>query len=201
VDYNAALLLTRGTTSFSQRLRSCAWLAAVYLLCVMPDYGGGGSIFSEFAAPALAAVLLLTAVVFFAPAALQTLSEAKRRKFIIAFSIVVNLGILAVFKYYGFFAESFAELYAGVFGSQPSFTTLNIVLPVGISFYTFQSMSYTIDVYRKDMDATDSFVEFAAYLSFFPQLVAGPIERGKNLLPPTTQIRRWGCPGPVDFKR
>ena len=188
VDYNAALLLTNGSTSLVQRLRSIGWLSAVYLLCVLPDYTGAGLI-SEFAGSALLAVLAIAAVLLLAPAWLRGLPDERRRKYIMGFSIFVNLGILAVFKYYGFFAESFAELYQSLFGTAPSFTTLNIVLPVGISFYTFQSMSYTIDVYRKQMKATESFIEFAAYLSFFPQLVAGPIERGRSLLPQFQRTR------------
>jgi D-alanyl-lipoteichoic acid acyltransferase DltB (MBOAT superfamily) len=97
-------------------------------------------------------------------------------------NILLNLGILGVFKYYNFFVESFVSAFASVnIHLQPH--TLNIILPVGISFYTFQALSYSIDVYKRKMEPTKSIVDFFAYVSFFPQLVAGPIERATNLLP------------------
>jgi len=103
-------------------------------------------------------------------------------KTILVANIVLNLGILGVFKYYNFFVESFVEAfaYAGIH-LQPH--TLKIILPVGISFYTFQALSYSIDVYRKKIEPTGDIVAFFAFVSFFPQLVAGPIERATNLLP------------------
>lgn len=97
-------------------------------------------------------------------------------------NVILNLTILGVFKYYNFFVESLESL-LGTFGLTLNWTTLNIILPIGISFYTFQALSYTIDVYRKDIDATHDIIAFFAYISFFPQLVAGPIERATNLLP------------------
>ena len=103
--------------------------------------------------------------------------------------IVVSLLILAVFKYFNFFADSLCTL-LGLFGWQTDWATLNVVLPVGISFYTFQAMSYTIDVYRGQVEASRDVIEFFAYISFFPQLVAGPIERASHLLP---QFRQERC--------
>ena len=97
-------------------------------------------------------------------------------------SVCMNLGLLGVFKYFNFFAGSFAEL-TSHFGISMSWTNLNIVLPVGISFYTFQTMSYTIDIYLKKLKPTRHFFDFALFVAFFPQLVAGPIERASNLLP------------------
>ena len=97
-------------------------------------------------------------------------------------NLLFNLGILGVFKYYNFFAENFSLLLHTV-GLKTDLPTLNIILPVGISFYTFQALSYTIDVYRRQLRATTDPVEFFAFISFFPQLVAGPIERATNLLP------------------
>ncbi|NCA81268.1 MAG: MBOAT family protein [Opitutae bacterium] len=108
-------------------------------------------------------------------------SAPRRRKAYIVLSLVSNLGLLGFFKYFNFFAESFAHLLAG-FGLEAGFVTLHIILPVGISFYTFQSLSYTLDVYRGQCLATYTLVEFMAFVSFFPQLVAGPIERATNLL-------------------
>ena len=97
-------------------------------------------------------------------------------------NIVLNLGILCVFKYLNFLRDSFVHL-LGLFGVSPDWPTLNILLPVGISFYTFQAISYTIDVYRGEVKPTRNVVAFSVFIAFFPQLVAGPIERAKNLLP------------------
>ena len=104
------------------------------------------------------------------------------RKYLLILSLTVNLGILGFFKYYGFFIDSFAEMLAG-FGMQPNISSLRIILPVGISFYTFQTLSYTIDIYKRQIPSTNNILDFFAFVSFFPQLVAGPIERAKNLLP------------------
>ena len=93
-----------------------------------------------------------------------------------AANMVLNVGVLVVFKYYNFFMENIEEL-SDALGWHFDWVTINVILPVGISFYTFQALSYSIDVYRKKMPATHDPVEFFAYISFFPQLVAGPIER------------------------
>ena len=115
-------------------------------------------------------------------------NRAARRWLIL--SIVTNLGILGFFKYFNFFADSFAALLASAgFQADPLF--LNIILPVGISFYTFQTLSYTIDVYRGVLTPTRRLLDFAVYVAFFPQLVAGPIERARTLLPQITDPRRF----------
>ena len=114
---------------------------------------------------------------------MQTEKNERTRKLLLSISLIANLGMLGVFKYYNFFANSFGEMYQDLFGTELSFVTLNIILPVGISFYTFQTLSYTIDVYRRKLDASNDPIAFFAYVSFFPQLVAGPIERAVNLLP------------------
>jgi D-alanyl-lipoteichoic acid acyltransferase DltB (MBOAT superfamily) len=113
---------------------------------------------------------------------MQRESKATRRKLWIWTSVSVNLGILALFKYYNFFIENFISVFT-FFGTNFTAPTLNIVLPVGISFYTFQTLTYTLDVYRGRIKATSDFVAFSAFVTFFPQLVAGPIERAENLLP------------------
>jgi alginate O-acetyltransferase complex protein AlgI len=104
------------------------------------------------------------------------------RKLLLVATLVANLSLLGFFKYFNFFAESFAVA-AGSMGWQVGDLTLNIILPVGISFYTFQSLSYTIDIYRKQLAPTKNVVDYLAFVSFFPQLVAGPIERAADLLP------------------
>lgn len=105
-----------------------------------------------------------------------------RRKYLLWASIGVNLGLLGVFKYYNFFLDSFYDLFPAL-ESSLGFSSLEIILPVGISFYTFQTLSYTIDIYRRKLEPTADLVAFAAFVSFFPQLVAGPIERATHLLP------------------
>ena len=110
-------------------------------------------------------------------------SEKQRIKFrLLLLSLATNLGILLFFKYFNFFVDSFVDTFAFL-GVQFSIQTLKIVLPVGISFYTFQTLSYTIDVYREKITPRKDFIAFAAFVSFFPQLVAGPIERASHLLP------------------
>ena len=106
-----------------------------------------------------------------------------RQRLVSAANIVVNLLILGYFKYFNFFAENLSLLVQSTTGYHLDWVTTDIILPVGISFYTFQALSYTIDVYRRQIKATHDPIEFFAYISFFPQLVAGPIERATNLLP------------------
>ena len=111
--------------------------------------------------------------------------------------MVTNLGLLGFFKYYNFFIESFMEGFTFL-GTKPHLTTLKIILPVGISFYTFQTLSYSIDVYKKKLESTTDLVAFLAFVSFFPQLVAGPIERASNLLPQFFRKREFRYPQAVD---
>ena len=113
-------------------------------------------------------------------------------------NILLNLTILGVFKYYDFFAASFAELF-GI--ADYDSLLLRIILPVGISFYTFQALSYSIDVYREKLAPTRDIVAFFAFISFFPQLVAGPIERATNLLPQFLRPRTFDAAQAVDGLR
>ena len=109
-------------------------------------------------------------------------NNLRTKKVFLALSLLFNLGMLGIFKYYNFFIDSFID-FSSLFGIKVNPNSLNIILPVGISFYTFQTLSYTIDVYRKQLEPTKDIVAFFTFVSFFPQLVAGPIERAKNLLP------------------
>jgi D-alanyl-lipoteichoic acid acyltransferase DltB (MBOAT superfamily) len=122
------------------------------------------------------------------------------RKILSLSNILLNLGILCYFKYFNFFGETFTTLLNSV-GIQADWVTLNVILPVGISFYTFQALSYTIDVYYGKIRATNDAVAFFAYISFFPQLVAGPIERATNLLPQFLAERRFDYASAVDGMR
>ena len=115
-------------------------------------------------------------------------------------NIILNLAILGFFKYYNFFVDSFIDFF-GAFGITLQSSTLNIILPVGISFYTFQALSYSIDVYRKKIEPTKDIVSFFAFVSFFPQLVAGPIERATNLLPQFYTSRKFDYDTAVDGMR
>jgi D-alanyl-lipoteichoic acid acyltransferase DltB (MBOAT superfamily) len=108
-------------------------------------------------------------------------SHVKQKKWLII-SLIVNIGFLGFFKYFNFFIDSFIDAFT-LFGVKPDGFNLNIILPVGISFYTFQTLSYTLDIYYKRLKPTDNIFAFFAFVSFFPQLVAGPIERAKDLLP------------------
>jgi len=118
-------------------------------------------------------------------------------KFWLIANIVLNLGILATFKYYDFFVSEFGN----IFGISTDSILLHIILPVGISFYTFQALSYSIDVYRGNIKPTRDIVAFFAFISFFPQLVAGPIERATNLLPQFLQNRKFSYEQGVDGLR
>ncbi len=120
------------------------------------------------------------------------------KKQLLILSLTTNLGILGVFKYFNFFAENVSIALTSI-GFHPGNLTLNIILPVGISFYTFQSLSYTIDVYRGKLEARKNIIDFMLFVSFFPQLVAGPIERATHLLPQieSNRIFSWSIFGYV----
>lgn len=122
------------------------------------------------------------------------------RKILLWISILVNLGFLGFFKYYNFFLDNFITAFS-IFGSQINPNSLNIILPVGISFYTFQTLSYTIDIYKRKLSPTKDFIAFSAFVSFFPQLVAGPIERATNLLPQFYKKRTFVYSKAVDGLR
>ena len=127
-------------------------------------------------------MLASTIIDFFCSIRIDNTENLKQRKFYLLLSIVANLSFLAIFKYFNFFIENFDYL-LNTLGISFSPLFISIIVPVGISFYTFQTMSYTIDVYWKKLNPTRSFLDYALYVSFFPQLVAGPIERGTRLIP------------------
>ena len=127
-------------------------------------------------------LIMLTTLTTWGTALLMSGNRNAQDKVWVAVNIVLNLGILCVFKYLNFLRDSFVHL-LGLFGASPDRPTLNILLPVGISFYTFQAISYTVDVYRGHVRPTRDVLAFSVFIAFFPQLVAGPIERAMNLLP------------------
>lgn len=145
-------------------------------------------------------LIAFTSLCSFCSGLLLEYYEGRRQwqKYISASNIVINLAILGFFKYYNFFVENLNVLFVTLFGYRMDWVTMNIILPVGISFYTFQALSYTIDIYQKRLRATHDIVEFFAYISFFPQLVAGPIERATNLLPQFQKVRAFNYAKAVD---
>ena len=138
----------------------------------------------------LSLILFSTIVDYFVGHKLGKEENQTKRKVLLLTSILVNLGFLGFFKYYNFFLDNFITAFTFL-GTDIKANSLNIILPVGISFYTFQTMSYTIDVYRRKLEPTKDFIAFAAFVSFFPQLVAGPIERATNLLPQFSKRRSF----------
>lgn len=130
----------------------------------------------------LSLIVFSTIVDYLIGLALNKTEDNIKRKSLLWISILVNLGFLGFFKYYNFFLDNFIAAFS-LFGTEITANSLNIILPVGISFYTFQTLSYTIDVYRRKLEPTGDFIAFGAFVGFFPQLVAGPIERASNLLP------------------
>ncbi len=143
----------------------------------------GSCVFYMWWNPAFILLLLGSTIIdYYIARRMDAPNSQEVRRILLTISIVANLGLLGFFKYANLFQDGMFWL-VGIFGEKPSWTTLNIVLPVGISFYTFQTMSYTIDVYRRQLPASRSLLDFALFVSFFPQLVAGPIVRAADFLP------------------
>lgn len=137
---------------------------------------------------------------YFTGLKMQDAKNQKRKRFWFWLSVVINLGFLGIFKYYNFFAESFADAISNV-GLQVNPWTLKVILPVGISFYTFHGLSYVIDIYKDRIKAEKNFVDYAVFVSFFPLLVAGPIERATHLLPQIKKRRTFDYTKAVDGLR
>ena len=145
-------------------------------------------------------ILFSTATDYIIGYCLLNEEKERKRKMFLWISIIVNIGFLGFFKYFNFFIDSFVTAFS-FFGSPIEARSFNIVLPVGISFYTFQTMSYTIDVYKRKFEPTKDFVAFSAFISFFPLLVAGPIERASNFLPQFYTKRTFDYSKAVDGLR
>ncbi len=139
----------------------------------------------------LSLIFLSTIVDYVIGLSISNQSSKNKQKLLLWGSVLFNLSVLGFFKYYNFFVDSWVELFSSLGYEIKSIWTLNIILPVGISFYTFQTISYTIDIYRKKLEPTKDFISFASFVSFFPQLVAGPIERASNLLPQILKKREF----------
>ncbi|MFD2823330.1 MBOAT family protein [Lacinutrix iliipiscaria] len=148
----------------------------------------------------LALIVFSTLVDFSVGNYLRKTTDDFKRKLLLYTSVVVNISLLGFFKYYNFFIDNFITAFT-FFGNDIQLNSLNIILPVGISFYTFQTLSYSIDVYKRKLEPTTDFISFAAFVSFFPQLVAGPIERATNLLPQFYKHREFKYHHAVDGLR
>lgn len=148
----------------------------------------------------LSLIFFSSVVDFFVGLQMAKTNQGGKRKLLLLISILVNIGFLGFFKYFNFFAESFSEAFT-LLGVPFEASRLNIILPVGISFYTFQTLSYSIDIYRRKIEPTRDAIAFFAFVSFFPQLVAGPIERAKNLLPQFYKPRKADVGKAVDGLR
>ncbi|MBN1251310.1 MAG: MBOAT family protein [Bacteroidales bacterium] len=148
----------------------------------------------------LSLILFSTIIDYSVGLGLKNEDNQTKRKTLLWISILVNLGFLGLFKYYNFFLDNFITAFS-FFGTQIKANSLNIILPVGISFYTFQTLSYSIDVYKRKLEPTKDFIAFSAFVSFFPQLVAGPIERATHLLPQFYKKRTFDYSKAVDGMR
>jgi D-alanyl-lipoteichoic acid acyltransferase DltB (MBOAT superfamily) len=196
LDYCTGLMIGKGRMTLAQRLAPSAHVIGFALVFLVPDYravrlGGPDGSAIEWARlltpqPFGVNVLALTLVVVLLAHALyprlSRLPEDRRRLLFLRASLVGQLGMLAVFKYYNFFVDS-ADVLAQRFGWSAESLHLHIVLPIGISFYTFQTLSYVIDVYHRRMEPVERLRDFALFVSYFPPLVAGPIERASHLVP------------------
>ena len=206
VDFAAALGMTGEKLTWRARAGMSALLMAGGVAFLVPDWPAlqgdprlatWAGVLEPLAWKGSVGTLGLVAALALAGPVLYELfffaSPQKRRKLFLIASLVMNLGLLGFFKYFNFFADNtlgLARLMGFETGVEPG-SLLQIVLPVGISFYTFQTMSYTIDVYRNQCPIERSFGKFALYVSLYPQLVAGPIERAKHLLPQLSERARW----------
>jgi len=194
IDFLMGILISEGCLEKRQFWKSTGWVflsAILYLIISWPplyllssfdgymshlaiNYFGLWVTFYLLLAWLFASFLVINII--------PALNFSTKRKVYLAISVCVNLLILAFFKYFNFFIDS-AEGVLGYLGANPDFFRLDIILPVGISFYTFQTMSYSLDIYRGKIKSTQHFLDFALFVAYFPQLVAGPIERASNLLP------------------
>lgn len=196
IDYTAGIMIEKGHLTLKERIMPPLSLLFSGTLFLLPNWsllqkqqGNFISVFNYpinfFSPEALGfyVSLLLFVLFTFSYKYLAALKINIRRKIFLAISVVANIGILAVFKYFNFFIGSASDL-MNIFGlSTLQNFRLDIILPVGISFYTFQTMSYSLDIYRGKMKAEKSYLDFALFVSFFPQLVAGPVERASALIP------------------
>jgi alginate O-acetyltransferase complex protein AlgI len=198
IDYWIGLTMEHGRLSRREKLVPLLFMAASAILllgfrtsAVLHEMGGdptGLPLVSPEMPIVLAGVALSIPILATAYHFLSRLEDRRRRYACLLISLCVQLGMLSVFKYFNFFADSL-ETSLGALGFDVRLLHLNVILPVGISFYTFQSLSYAIDIYRREIIPTRRYLDFALFVAFFPQLVAGPIERARHLIPQLSNPR------------
>jgi D-alanyl-lipoteichoic acid acyltransferase DltB (MBOAT superfamily) len=196
VDYWVGLTMDAGRLTRSQKLVPAVFLvvAALVLLGILPKTLFRQNYPAFWNEPSTVPLIFLASIGFLTLAQsiyaiLKSLPEDRRRLFCVSISVVTQLGLLGFFKYFNFFVDSLHAALSDI-GIQSAAWHLDIVLPVGISFYTFQSLSYTIDIYRRGIKPTKSFFDFALFVAYFPQLQAGPIERARHLIPQLSNPRQ-----------
>ncbi len=200
VDFSIGLLLADRQMPIQQRITVSLFLVGAALVFLCPDWSAlaisrTGLDMSALLTPQTMGVQVLAGTIAFVIITnllmnFLPLAPPERRRTVLIFcSVFVNLAFLGFFKYFNFFIDS-AEHAVREFGFDPTTLRLSVILPVGISFYTFQSLSYTIDVYRRRVVPTSHFWDFALFVAYFPPMVAGPIERARHLLPQLTRPRR-----------
>lgn len=203
VDFTIGVLLTGKRLSAAQRWTASLFLVGAALLFLCPDWhalilsnaadgSNGPERFRWFQPFGIYVLIATTAFVLIANVLIDRvmrLPSQARSRLLVFCSVFVNLTFLGVFKYFNFFVDTASSFFQAI-GVDPAELQLHIILPVGISFYTFQSLSYTIDVYRGRAEATTRFWDFALFVAYFPPMVAGPIERGHHLLPQLLRPRR-----------
>lgn len=182
IDYLCGQIIQFGSIAKGSAKKAFSFLLlSTFSFLIVPSYLSEQS--SALGWQVFAANVVAIVALWLLYPVIQNIENNKRRKMFVGVSVICNLTILAFFKYFNFFIDSFVDFSESLFAITPNIFTLDIILPVGISFYTFQTMSYSIDIYRGQVSATKKFIDFAVYVAFFPQLVAGPIERAKHLLP------------------
>ena len=186
VDYLSGFGTAGQAIDKQEKIKASAFLFLVSVAAVLPTFSESYWI--------LLYVMAFIPCLWLVIAFIDRYQGDTRRKAYLFLSVFVNIGLLGIFKYFNFFTGAFVDLMAN-FGWTVDYVTINVILPVGISFYTFQTLSYTIDIYRKQLQPTRHFVQFAAFVSFFPQLVAGPIERARSLLPQFEVARKVTAEG------
>lgn len=191
LDYSCGLLLRHGTMTLRERAAAGLWLVLAAFVCLTIQWHTASvqeAFSSGFGWRALGLTVLGLGLLHYLHDRCQGLPTSGKGRLIVSLSVAGNLTILGIFKYYDFFVASAADV-LGMSGGEVERYRLGLVLPVGISFYTFQTMSYTIDVYRRRLEPARKFTDFALFVAFFPQLVAGPIERAARLLPQLLSAR------------
>jgi alginate O-acetyltransferase complex protein AlgI len=199
IDFACATIMHEGKIEKKDRMFISFWIVTICFLCVVVQWKNAFSdssynlleLFSWHTGWAIfgSIIILVIALNICYLRFIEKMELGKKRKLVLFITITTNLIVLGFFKYFNFFIANLESMINSI-GINPQFFHLNIILPVGISFYTFQSISYTVDVYKKKVLPAKHFFDLALYNSFFPQLVAGPIERGANLLPQVLADRK-----------